>query len=194
MNDDAAPRAVYLLIIIVMIASSLAARRLPLRETAKMALAWVAIFGVVFALFVFRDDFSTLGARLRAEVTGAPVECAGTLRIPRSEDGHYWVEASVNGERGRFLVDSGATITTISPQLARSAGIARSGPGSMVETANGAAMVDQATADRFALGSIERTDFPVNVSRSDGVNVVGMNFLTRLSGWGVEGTTLVLRP
>ena len=52
----------------------------------------------------------------------------------------------------------------------------------------------QSTAERLQLGSIERSDFPVNVSDRDDTNVLGMNFLSSLSGWRVEGHDLVLRP
>ena len=39
---------VYLALMLILPISALAARRLPLGETVKMALAWVAIFGVLF--------------------------------------------------------------------------------------------------------------------------------------------------
>jgi len=32
------------------------------------------------------------------------------------------------------------------------------------------------------------------VNRADGINVLGMNFLSSLRSWRVEGSTLVLQP
>jgi aspartyl protease family protein len=40
-------------------------------------------------------------------------------RVPLSGDGHFWVRVSINGVSRRFLVDTGATLTTISPDTAR---------------------------------------------------------------------------
>ena len=35
---------------------------------------------------------------------------------------------------------------------------------------------------------------PQPFSASDDLNVLGMNFLSSLSGWGVEGRWLILKP
>src|SRR3954453_6042123 len=40
------------------------------------------------------------------------------LQVRMSSDGHFWVLASVNGLKRRMLIDSGATVTAISPQTA----------------------------------------------------------------------------
>ena len=64
----------------------------------------------------------------------------------------------------------------------------------MVDTANGQIVVALAEAGRFEIGSIERTDFPVHVTDRDGVDILGMNFLSSLDSWRVEGGDLVLRP
>ena len=104
--SDEAPRALYLALLLMLVGGSLIGMRIPAAKAARMALAWVAIFGVAFILFAFRDDFSTLGQRLRSEATGAPMAVGEELRIPMSGDGHFWVTASVNGHSTRFLVDS----------------------------------------------------------------------------------------
>jgi aspartyl protease family protein len=64
----------------------------------------------------------------------------------------------------------------------------------MVNTANGAAWMTQATADRLEVGTIVRSDFPVDISSQEDMNLLGMNFLSTLRGWRVEGNTLVLQP
>ena len=187
---------VYLLIILVAVASAFSVRRIPVGKTVKMVLAWVLIFGALFAVFALRDDFRALGNRLWAAVTGNDTQevQGGELRIAMSGDGHFWVNAQLNGRDVRFLVDSGATVTTIGPETAREAGVASTGERTMVDTANGIAQVDRGRAERLTLGPIERQDFPVFIARADGTNVIGMNFLSTLSRWSVEGRTLVLRP
>ena len=193
MNDIDPPQVVLLLVMLVFVGSSLIGMRLPIAKTAKMALAWVAIFAVGFALFAFRDDFSAMGQRLRAEATGAPVVEGSEVRIPVSEDGHFWVDAKLNGQTTRFLVDSGASITTVSSEAAQAARLQPGMRVTMVETANGVVRMRRATAEEFRLGPIERTDFAVNINERDSANVLGMNFLSSLSGWGVQGSYLVLR-
>ena len=111
-----------------------------------------------------------------------------------AEDGHFWVEASVNGHDAPFLVDSGASITTISRETANQAGIETGMRVALVETANGTVPMRPARAESFSVGEIQRSDFGIQVNDRDGANVLGMNFLSSLSGWRVEGNYLVLRP
>src|SRR5688500_6079381 len=44
-------------------------------------------------------------------------------RLQRSADGHFYVDAQVNGARIRFLVDTGATFVALTAADARRAGI-----------------------------------------------------------------------
>ena len=187
---------IYLFIILVMVMSAFAVRRVPIGRTVKMALAWVLIFGALFAIFALRDDFRALGNRLWAAVTGNDNQevQGGELRIAMAEDGHFYADGEINGQSVRFLVDSGATVTTIGPETARMAGVQSNGERTMVDTANGIAEVDRGRAGLLKVGPIERRDFPMFIARTDATNVIGMNFLSTLSRWSVEGRTLVLRP
>lgn len=195
MSDDQAPNALYLLLCLLLVASSLIGMRMPVGKALKMGLAWVAIFGAGFALFTFRGDFASLGSRLKAEAVGAgAVETtAGELRIPLQPDGHYWVDARINDQPVRFLVDSGASVTTISRQVAEAAGVETGLRLAMVETANGTVQMHKARVRQLSLGSIRLDDFPVLVAPQENLNVLGMNFLSDLKGWGVRDRTLVLQ-
>ena len=194
MTGEDAPHALYLMLLLVLVGSSLVGMRLPIGKVFKMVLAWVAIFGIGFALFAFRDDFRTLGNRLRAEATGAPIADGKELRIPIAEDGHFWVEASVNSHAARFMVDSGASLTTISDRTAAAASVTTTNRTMPIATANGVVRMRRAYADSFSVGPIVRSDFAVNINARDSTNVLGMNFLSSLSGWRVEGNYLVLKP
>ena len=96
----------------------------------------------------------------------------------------------------RFLIDSGATTTSISAETARRAGIeSGSGLPALVRTANGVVPVQRGRAEELKVGTIERRNVAVHISEAFGdMNVLGMNFLSSLSGWGVEGKWLVLKP
>ncbi len=193
--DDGA-NALYLLLCLVLVASSLVGMRLSAGRAAKMILAWVAIFGLAFALFAFRGEWGALGSRLSSELTGSaePLVSGDTLRLPMRDDGHFWVDARINGAPVRFLVDSGATTTTIAASVAKQAGLEPGMRGDVVSTANGTVFMPKATAGLVEIGSIGRTDLPVNINPNDGTSVLGMNFLSSLSSWGVQGRTLVLTP
>jgi aspartyl protease family protein len=192
MND--APMAIYYLIIAVAVASSIVAMRLPAGKALKMIAAWVAIFAAGFVLFSFRSEFSDFGSRLRAEATGAPISQGARVRIPVAEDGHFWVNAEVNGHPLRFMVDSGASVTTISVDSAKAAKVPIGTERTVVNTANGRTQAIRGSADRLEVGTITRTDFPIDINEHDDTNLLGMNFLSSLHGWRVEGSYLVLEP
>lgn len=187
---------IYLFIILVAIVSAFSVRRLRIGQTLKMVLGWMLIFGALFAIFALRDDFRALGNRLWAAITGNDNQevQGGELRIAMSDDGHFYADGQINGREVRFLIDSGATVTTIGPDTARDSGVQPTGERTMVDTANGIAQVDRGRAERLTIGPIERHDFPMFIAREDATNVIGMNFLSTLSRWSVEGRTLVLRP
>ncbi len=192
MTNDLMLGGVYILMAIMLVLGSLMARREPLAKLATMALAWIVIFAAGFVLFTFRDDFGYLAQRLKAEALGSPVTREET-RIPMAIDGHFWVNAKLNGRDVKFLVDSGATMTTIDRTTAMAAGV-RVAPRAdeYVRTGNGVIRVSSGRADELSVGSIVRRDVGLQVAENDDLNVLGMNYLSSLSRWGVEGRWLIL--
>lgn len=183
---------------LVLVLSALAARRLPAGRILRMALVWLGIFALAFTLFSFRSEFDALAVRLRTSLNPEAGAITGSeFRVPLASDGHFWVRGQVNGVATRFLVDSGASITGLSIASAKAAGIDTEpgGFGAAVYTANGTIMVRRIRIARLEIGPITRDDLRAFTAPEFGeTNVLGMNFLSTLSGWSVEGNSLVLRP
>ena len=114
-----------------------------------------------------------------------------------SADGHFWANVSINGVKRRMLIDSGATITAFSERTAAAAGL-KAEPGLLpviLKTANGAAQARTATIEEMRLGNIVARDLKAIVSPGLGnMDLLGMNFLSKLKSWRVEEGTLVLVP
>lgn len=193
MTNDWMLGSLYLLMAVMLVAGTLIARREKFARKATMILAWIAIFGSGFVLFTFRDDLGYVAQRLRAEATGAPVVDGHEVRIPMAIDGHFWVEGSLNGLPVKFLVDSGATMTTIGRDTAEAAGVTVSlNRGQIVRTGNGLLRVATGRANNLVIGSIERGDVSLHIADHADLNVLGMNYLSTLERWGVEGRWLIL--
>jgi aspartyl protease family protein len=192
-TNDLMLGGVYILMAIMLVVGSLISRRERAAKLLTMALAWVAIFAAGFVLFTFRDDFGWVAQRLKAEAVGTPVEQGRETRIPMAIDGHFWVEGQVNGKTVKFLVDSGATMTTIDRAEAQAAGVQISQRRDQyVRTGNGIIRVSTGQADELQVGGITRRDVGLQIAEKDSLNVLGMNFLSSLSRWSVEGRWLVL--
>ena len=183
----------YLLMSIMLIIGMLMTRREKAARLLTFGLAWIAIFACGFILFAFRDNFTWVAQRLKAEAVGTPVTQGKETRIPMAIDGHFWVNAKLNGKDVKFLVDSGATMTTVDRDTANSAHLDVSPRADeFVRTGNGVIRVRSARADELQIGGITRKDVGMQVADNDDLNVLGMNYLSSLSRWGVEGRWLVL--
>ena len=193
MTNDVMLGGVYILMAVMLVLGSLMARREPAAKMIKMALAWIVVFAAGFVLFTFRDDFGYLAQRLKAEAIGTPVNQGRETRIPMAIDGHFWINARLNGRDVKFLVDSGATMTTVDRETAEEAGIQVSQRrDQFVRTGNGIIRVSSGRADELSVGGIVRRDVGVQVADNDDLNVLGLNYLSTLSRWGVEGRWLIL--
>lgn len=194
---------------LVLVGSALLARRLPLGGMFRIAVLWVVIFAVLLGLFKLGEQtglFSgrTAGAGVPDAHQGGGADTLPTaqvegqaLRIPMAPDGHFWVEATVNGTPARFLIDSGASVTALSMPTARAAGLNfdLNGPRVAMMTANGKIEATRSTISTLAIGAVRTSDLDIVISPAFGeVNVVGMNLLSRLKSWGVQDGEMVLTP
>jgi aspartyl protease family protein len=197
MDALASPEAVYALLLIVLIAAGLIARRLPLRQYAKMIGAWIAIFFLIFVIFSFRPEMAMMWDRVKGELTGAPRQSmeGDKLRLVRQDDGHFWLRASINGVNADFMVDSGATVTAMGDALARKTNVELDGRKILLETANGQIEARTGNVAEFRIGDFQVDDLDVVVGDNFGdVNVVGMNFLDSFASWKVQGDVMELTP
>ena len=167
-----------------------------------LILFWIALFGGIAYLYGHRQQvLSLLGEQNVGPSSAVPSQVqqnpamGRVVRIAQSDDGHYWATGTVNGRDVRFLIDSGATITAISTDMARAAGlnIENVGPGVMLHTANGSIIAQRSSAASIAIGNIQLNDLALVVSDAFGqTNVLGMNFLSRLKSWRVEAGEMIL--
>ena len=159
------------------------------------SLALLAFF--LFLLFQQAPYEPTL-ARIVDRIGLDQQEVVGNeVRVRMSQDGHFWVNATINGVRRRMLIDSGATMTALSDKTAAAASVDRSPNIApiVLRTANGLAPAQPATVEELRIGNIVARDLKVVTSPALGdMDVLGMNFLSQLQSWRVEGRTLVLVP
>ncbi|MES2338467.1 MAG: TIGR02281 family clan AA aspartic protease [Pseudomonadota bacterium] len=183
---------------LVLVVSALSARQLSFGAVFRALLSWLVIAGVAWAVIANRDRIEPVIVAIGERIgVGAQSVEGDTVRITMSQDGHFWVRVSLDGVERRMLIDSGATITAMSTDTANKVGLkTRSSPFPVViNTANGSISAERATVDRVTLGSLETEKLGVVVSPAFGdTDVLGMNFLSRLGSWRVEGRTLILEP
>lgn len=118
-------------------------------------------------------------------------------RVAMGRDGHFWIRASVNGQTVPFMVDTGATLTAVSERTAQRVGLEPrvGGIPIMLKTANGTISAEIGTLAEMRFGNVVARGLDTVIVPGLGeTNVIGMNLLSRLASWRVEGQTLVLVP
>lgn len=127
-----------------------------------------------------------------ATLAGAPMAAS----VTKSADGHYWAEATVNGQRVRFLVDTGATVVALTPADAQRLGIqpANLTYNANVSTANGRARGAGVKLTRVSVGSthVDNVDALV-IDKGLETSLLGMSYLGRLSRFEATPQALILR-
>lgn len=159
-------------------------------------LVTIGLIGVSIAVLMQRANLDRVTRGLGLEQEGQRI-VGREMRIPMARDGHFWVRARVGGTEQRLLVDSGATVTALSSDVAREMGLKVETPvfPVVLKTANGSIEARTATIPELRIGNVVARDLSVVVSPAFGdMSVVGMNFLSRLKSWRVEGRTLILEP
>ena len=191
------PSLIWGVICILLLVSSLAARRLSLGEVAKAALAWMAIFAALFAIFSFRFEFIGIWERVKADISGTAGQSISgeAIELRRQDDGHYWLLVDINGKAVRFMVDSGATMTAINSTTAKKVGVEADGYPIILSTANGRVAAKRGNVRSLVVGPHRIENHAVVVSESFGdVNLLGMNFLNSMQSWRVEANVMILQP
>lgn len=100
----------------------------------------------------------------------------GSMEVPRAANGHFYLPGSIENVPVTFMVDTGATVTSLSASLARQAGIYNCKE-MQFQTANGAATGCIALVPRMKLGNFELQNITVAVMPNMEVNLLGANVL-----------------
>lgn len=189
-------RSVFVLLLVA--SGAVVHWRLRPGEAFKNALAWLAIGGVLFIGYTFRHEAQSLKDRLLGELvpSGGVIE-GSAIRFVAGRDGHFTVEAEIDKERVRFLVDTGASDVVLSPADAKRLGFDLN---TLVfnrryNTANGIGYGAPILLKRVTVGPISIDNVRASVNREPmSRSLLGMSFLSRLSGYEVTRDTLILKP
>jgi aspartyl protease family protein len=195
-NADSQAQLLWGIGVLVLAVSALTARRPSPGMVLRSLLAWGAIGVLITVAVGYRHELSHMLQRVGAALGLQEQRIEGdTVRIRQSDDGHFWAQVRLNGHPRRMLIDSGATVTALSQQTAAMAGVETDGRPVVLSTANGSVPAVRGAVRELTIGTIEARGLPVVVSASFGdLDVLGMNFLSRLESWRVERDTLILEP
>ncbi len=119
-----------------------------------------------------------------------------TMTVPRDARGHFQVEASINGRRLDFMIDTGASVIAMRESDAARLGIhpSPSDYTATVSTANGSIKAARAQFNSVDVGGIRIFDVAGLVLPDEALreNLLGLSFLSRLRRFEYANGKMVL--
>jgi aspartyl protease family protein len=125
-----------------------------------------------------------------------PVSSGRSLILDADRQGHFKVDARIEGRHLDFMVDTGASLVIIRESDAAQIGIRpmRSDYTATVSTANGKIKAAPVKIERIEIGGITVYDVPALVLPDEALwqNLLGMTFLSRLKRYEYANGRMVL--
>ncbi|UXX83749.1 retropepsin-like aspartic protease family protein [Roseovarius pelagicus] len=190
MNDFDNAHLIYLIVLgVAVVFWFVASNRNSLGKTMQYAVIWGLIFiGVLAGIGLWEDIRRTV-------IPSQSVYSGGVIELPRAPDGHYYLQAEVNGTSIRFVVDTGASQIVLSQADAAAVGLK---PDTLnyfgtASTANGIVRTAPVRLDSFAVGDMRDANLRAVVNEGDlGDSLLGMTYLQRFSNIQIADGRLVL--
>lgn len=120
---------------------------------------------------------------------------ASETRLARSEGGHFYANAEVNGQLVRFVIDTGASSVALTVDDARRIGIPFStGEFSVIGSgASGPVRGKQIILDKVSLDGKDVVKVRGAVLEGLGISLLGQSYLSRISAVEMHGDSMRLR-
>lgn len=198
-DEDSYLEIVRLVAILAFVSSGLVfTRQIKFGEVARNIAVWTGLAAIILVGYTYRTELEDVFYRVGGELV--PSHAIATedngLVITASADGHFYVDGRANGQRIRFMVDTGASNITLSPEDASRIGI-NLGELQFIQryqTANGIGWGAPYRLNSISIGSIEFADTQVSINQTDmGTSLLGMSFLERLGSFEFRDGKLYLR-
>ena len=173
-----------------------------MKDAVFLGLGLIAVVGFVFG--GGKDDAAPLAeAASKSAIASHDAKkaesyarwSAGETVLPRSSDGHFYADATVNGRGVDFLVDTGASVVALTGPDARAVGLDWD-DGDVREIArgaNGPVYGVPATIDTLELGGHEaRQVRAIIIPDGLDISLLGQNFLSTVNPVRIEEDRMVL--
>jgi len=178
------------------------------KHALQEALLWSGIALAGFGLIYFYDDL--VGA-LRVEPEIASVAPApeqnreakiaragfgGEVHVRADRQGHFIIDAAINGRPVTMMADTGASVVVLSFEDAERLGLSPENLdfAGLARTANGVSRIAPVMLDRVRIDGITLFDVQAAVAERGALSgsLLGMSFLSKLSRFEMKGDELVL--
>lgn len=185
----------YVILAALILSALLTLRRHQNQPLLKYALYWVVIAVVLLFLYSFKTDFQDIKNRFVTTLYPSHVvQKDGELVIHRSSNGHFELDALINGHKVHFMVDTGASLPLLGRDTAENLGIQLSDSDFYMQssTANGTGKLAEIFVS-IQIGEFIVDNIRIGVNSVDSDNLLGMSLLNKFKSVEIEGDVMTLK-
>lgn len=153
---------------------------------------YIVVISIAIGIAIPSSKTGSSGAPHRVTT---PSEQPRDTELQRTESGHFYTYASVNGQLVKFIVDTGADVVALTPEDAERAGV-KFNPANfdvVGEGAGGPIRGEQVTIDSIELDGKLVNDVRGVVIENASKSLLGQSYLERMGEVQMRGDTMVLR-
>ena len=184
-------RLIYLILLGLMVVGWFFAHgRTTWNKTLQQAAVWGLIFLGAIAAYGLWGDISRTVLPQQTVFSDE-----GRIEVPRSPDGHYYLQTQVNGAPIRFVLDTGASMIVLTKEDAMRAGLNPDGLSyySRAMTANGEVRTAPVRLESVTLGGFSDENVTALVNEGEmNDSLMGMDYLQRWGKIEIAAGTLTL--
>jgi aspartyl protease family protein len=158
----------------------------------RQLFGWLAA-GLVIYYITVANRAPTTPAPETAAVAPRPVAVPNSLEFHAEKNGHVVLDVAVNGTPVRMVVDTGATVVTLTKADAASAGVGGGLSYSLTfQTANGRTRAAPVRLREIRIGQLEIDNVQAVVVENLGISLLGQSFLRRLDSYEMRDGVLTM--
>lgn len=196
LNEHERMHFIYLVLLIVLLAIRIFRNSTyGILRALKMSIMWLVILMSLLVLYHYRSAaYSILKAQL---FPSSPTLQYGdtAIEVHRAMNGHFMLDARVNGIPVRFMIDTGASDVVIPYSLALKAGLK---PHEIlftdsIITANGRAFAAKGYVD-LEISNLAFRAVPVLITEQEDTMLLGMSLLNKFKSINISEDALIMQP
>lgn len=198
LNSSDWPYLIYSLILLSLLIMGLVSRRdLSFSKTFKYIAIWLGIAAITIIFYSYRYELSSFKNRILGEIIPAQarINKQGQIIINASQDGHFYMNSTINGFPVKFMIDTGASDIVLNLKDAANSGIniRKLNFNRRYQTANGISLGAKVTLEEMKVGNISFQNVPASVNNANmGTSLLGMSFLQQCKKYEFYQDKLIL--
>lgn len=189
---------IYLFLLLLVLLSSLIARRdFAFSKLFKALATWCLVGFIFVVIYSYRFEFSNFKNRILGEINPSYARFdENKLVINLSQDGHFYLNVKINNREVRFMIDTGASDIVLSRNDAIKIGInlGELNFNRIYQTANGKSFGALVKLEEIDISGIKFFDINAAVNNGEmSVSLMGMDFLRRFNKYEFYQDKLILK-